>query len=243
LQRLLAALGALVALWTFTFGAAILLQRHLEAGSAQGHVTVVPSQVVLISGGAGSLLVARFYVPVATALQRRGQNLCEELFASRGQGSIGHPEFGRGSPQTGATAGYRPWRRRGSTYRPGNPWPPSCERRRRLLVSGVPLIPGPGGRLPSGGPRRHQLQRIAADHVQHPGSCRRWAAPMPWPIIQRSAPGPPDQLGIATCPAQGPVRRWARGSQVIAGLYPRQPGKPAGQVPVPGPEQPHRARE
>jgi hypothetical protein len=40
LQRLLSALGALVALWTFTFGAAILLQRHLEAGSAQGHVTV-----------------------------------------------------------------------------------------------------------------------------------------------------------------------------------------------------------
>jgi hypothetical protein len=80
LQRLLAALGALVALWTFTFGAAILLQRHLEAGSAQGHVTVVPPQVVLISGGGGSLLVALFYVPAATALQRRGQNLCEELF-------------------------------------------------------------------------------------------------------------------------------------------------------------------
>lgn len=80
LQRLLAALGALVALWTFTFGAAILLQRSLEAGSAQGHVTVVPPQLVLISGGGGSLLVALFYVPAATALQRRGQNLCEELF-------------------------------------------------------------------------------------------------------------------------------------------------------------------
>jgi hypothetical protein len=79
LQRLLAALGALVALWTFTIGAAILLQRSL-AGSAQGVVAGAPQQLVLILGGVGSLLVALFYVPAATALQRRGQNLCEQLF-------------------------------------------------------------------------------------------------------------------------------------------------------------------
>jgi hypothetical protein len=62
LQRLLAALGALVALWTFTIGAAIVLQRSL-AGSAQGVVTNAPQQLVLIFGGVGSLLVALFYVP------------------------------------------------------------------------------------------------------------------------------------------------------------------------------------
>jgi hypothetical protein len=81
LQRLLAALGALVALWTFTIGAGIVLQRALAAGSAQGDVTSAPQQLVLIFGGVGSLLVALFYVPAATALQRRGQNLCEELFS------------------------------------------------------------------------------------------------------------------------------------------------------------------
>jgi uncharacterized membrane protein len=67
LQRLLAALGALVALWTFTIGAGIVLQRALAAGSAQGDVTSAPQQLVLIFGGVGSLLVALFYVPAATA--------------------------------------------------------------------------------------------------------------------------------------------------------------------------------
>ncbi len=79
LQRLLAALGALVALWTFTIGAAVVLQRSL-AGSVQGVVVGAPQQLVLIFGGVGSLLVALFYVPAAAALQRRGQNVCEELF-------------------------------------------------------------------------------------------------------------------------------------------------------------------
>jgi hypothetical protein len=40
----------------------------------------LPAQTVVIFGGAGSLLVALFYVPAATALQRRGQRLCESLF-------------------------------------------------------------------------------------------------------------------------------------------------------------------
>jgi hypothetical protein len=35
---------------------------------------------VLLFGGLGSLLVALFYVAAATALQRRGQRLCDELF-------------------------------------------------------------------------------------------------------------------------------------------------------------------
>jgi hypothetical protein len=73
LQRLLAVCGALVALWTFTSGAAIALGRSLKVPSAQ-------PQLVLIIGGVGSLVVALFYVPAATALQRRGQSLCGELF-------------------------------------------------------------------------------------------------------------------------------------------------------------------
>jgi hypothetical protein len=37
--------------------------------------------MVLVFGGLGSLLVGLFYVPAATALQRRGQRLCDELFS------------------------------------------------------------------------------------------------------------------------------------------------------------------
>ncbi len=77
LQRLLAVLGALVALWTLAIGAGIVLQRSLAAGLPQGGVTSEPPQLVLTFGGAGSLLVALFYVPVATALQRRGKSLCD----------------------------------------------------------------------------------------------------------------------------------------------------------------------
>lgn len=77
LQRLLAAVGSLVALSTLAAGAVLALQRSLPADPG---ATQLPSQTVLIFGGAGSLLIALFYVPAATALQRRGQTLCDELF-------------------------------------------------------------------------------------------------------------------------------------------------------------------
>jgi hypothetical protein len=80
LQRLLAAVGALVALWTLAFGAGVALLRSLPAGAGDGGFTQAPPQIVLVFGGAGSLLVGLFYLPAATALQRRGQGLCDDLF-------------------------------------------------------------------------------------------------------------------------------------------------------------------
>jgi hypothetical protein len=80
LQRLLAAVGSLVALATLALGAAVALQRSLPAGSGRLEATKLPPETVLIFGGAGSLLVALVYTPAATALQRRGRGLCDELF-------------------------------------------------------------------------------------------------------------------------------------------------------------------
>jgi len=80
LQRLLAAIGSLVALMTLATGAWLAPRRSLLAGSGHDVTTKLPPQFVLVSGGLGSLLVALFYVPAATALQRRGQRLCDELF-------------------------------------------------------------------------------------------------------------------------------------------------------------------
>jgi hypothetical protein len=77
LQRLLAAVGALVALSTLATGTVLALQREL--GAAPGTVKL-PTEIVVIFGGAGSLLVALFYVPAAGALRRWGQRLCGELF-------------------------------------------------------------------------------------------------------------------------------------------------------------------
>jgi hypothetical protein len=82
LQRLLAALGSLVALSTLATGAVLALQRSLSAGAQAGGVSLPSiSQVVVVFGGFGSLLVALFYAPAATALRRRGQRLCDELFS------------------------------------------------------------------------------------------------------------------------------------------------------------------
>jgi len=80
LQRLLAAAGSLVALWTLALGAGAAMLRSLPAGSGHSGVTQAPPEVVLVLGGVGSLLVALFYVPAAAALQRRGRSLCDELF-------------------------------------------------------------------------------------------------------------------------------------------------------------------
>ena len=80
LQRLLAVVGSLVALWTLVFGASAALPRSLPAGSGRSGLSQAPPQIVLVFGGVGSLLVALFYIPAATALQRRGQGLCDDLF-------------------------------------------------------------------------------------------------------------------------------------------------------------------
>jgi len=80
LQRLLAAVGSLVALSTLSTGADLAMERSQSSGSAAAGSAHLPPQFVLVFGGLGSLLVALFYVPAASALQRRGQRLCDELF-------------------------------------------------------------------------------------------------------------------------------------------------------------------
>jgi hypothetical protein len=75
LQRLLAAVGALVTVVTLEFGALLALERsvHSQFGNR-------PPQFVLVYGGIGSLLVALAYAPGWTALQNRCSRLCDELF-------------------------------------------------------------------------------------------------------------------------------------------------------------------
>jgi len=80
LQRLLAAIGSLVALSTLALGAAVALQQSLHAGSARSGTGQLAPQTVLIFGGAGSALVALAYGPASTALKTRAQCLCDELF-------------------------------------------------------------------------------------------------------------------------------------------------------------------
>jgi hypothetical protein len=80
LQRLLPAVGSLVALSTLAVGASLTLEQSLAADSGQSAAATLPSQFVLVFGGFGSLLVAVFYVPAAGALDRRGQSLSAELF-------------------------------------------------------------------------------------------------------------------------------------------------------------------
>ncbi|HEY5988297.1 MAG TPA: hypothetical protein VIV12_18255 [Streptosporangiaceae bacterium] len=80
LQRLLAATGSVVALSTLAVGASVTLERDLAAQSGDATATGLPPQFALIFGGLGSLLVALFYIPAASALQRRGRRLCDELF-------------------------------------------------------------------------------------------------------------------------------------------------------------------
>ncbi len=80
LQRLLAAVGSLVALSTLALGASIRLEQGLRTGTGHASAQALPPQFVLVFGGIGSVLVALFYVPAGTALQRRGQCLADELF-------------------------------------------------------------------------------------------------------------------------------------------------------------------
>jgi hypothetical protein len=78
LDRLLSAVGPLVALATLEFGTLLALERnmHLQFGNR-------PPEYVLIFGGVGSLLVALVYVPPWAALRQRGYRLCDELFPMR----------------------------------------------------------------------------------------------------------------------------------------------------------------
>ena len=81
LQRLLAAVGSLVALSTLALGAAFALQQNLPAGFAPGRASAqLAPQTVLIFGGAGSALVAAAYAPASTALKTWAQRMCDELF-------------------------------------------------------------------------------------------------------------------------------------------------------------------
>jgi hypothetical protein len=58
----------------------LALQRSVPVGPGRSPAAELPPQVVLVGGGLGSLLVGLFYVPAATAVQRRGRDLCDELF-------------------------------------------------------------------------------------------------------------------------------------------------------------------
>lgn len=80
LQRLLAAVGSLVALSTLALGAAFAVQQSLPTGVAHGRAAQLAPQTVLIFGGVGSALVAVAYGPASTALQNWAQRLCGELF-------------------------------------------------------------------------------------------------------------------------------------------------------------------
>jgi len=78
LQRLLTATGSVVALVTFSAGTWWLLERSL--GAQYGSK---PPQYVLVFGAFGSAVLGVVYGPAWTALQRRGRQLCDEMFPLR----------------------------------------------------------------------------------------------------------------------------------------------------------------
>lgn len=80
LQRLLPALGSLVALSTLALGAAMAMGPEPPAGSG---VAALPEEAVTFFGAGGSLLVGLAYLPSATALRNRGQALSDDLFPLR----------------------------------------------------------------------------------------------------------------------------------------------------------------
>ena len=80
LQRLLPALGSLVALSTLALGAARAIRPQPLPSSA---AAALPPEAVVFFGAVGSLLVGLAYVPAATALRHRGERLCDELLPLR----------------------------------------------------------------------------------------------------------------------------------------------------------------
>lgn len=75
LQRLLAAIGSLVALVTLQTSAWLALQRDLTPSGSQR-----PPEYVLIVGAFGTLLIALAYEPAWTALQQGASRLAEKWF-------------------------------------------------------------------------------------------------------------------------------------------------------------------
>ena len=73
LQRLLVAVGSLVALSTLALGAAIAMQQGCFSEPD-------PSEAVFVLGAGGTLGVALLYAPAFTALRDKGVHLCDELF-------------------------------------------------------------------------------------------------------------------------------------------------------------------
>jgi hypothetical protein len=80
LQRLLPALGSLVALSTLALGAAMAMRTEPVPGSTAAEL---PAEAVIFFGAGGSLLVGLAYLPSAAALRDRGQLLCDDLFPLR----------------------------------------------------------------------------------------------------------------------------------------------------------------
>jgi len=115
LQRLLAAVGSLVALSTLALGAGLAMRRQLPPGVRVGGITGLPPEAVVVFGAVGSTLVALVYGPVAAALRRRGEDLCDQLFPSARPASQPTSLI---RPRTG-----RSWRN--CSERTGG-WLPSC---------------------------------------------------------------------------------------------------------------------
>lgn len=86
LERLLAAVGPLVALATLQKGAQLDLQRTVgpQAGTQ-------PAQYILVFGAFGSLHAGLVYVPAWAALRDRGLRLCDKLLPL--EGLTGVPEI------------------------------------------------------------------------------------------------------------------------------------------------------
>ena len=82
-RRLLPAVGSLVALSTLALGAAVELQNIRALDSAGAASESIPTEVTLVFGATGSLLVALLYVPAASAIRREGERLRDALFSLR----------------------------------------------------------------------------------------------------------------------------------------------------------------
>ena len=82
-RRLLPAVGSLVALSTLALGAAVKLHNNRALGAAGSTLDSIPTEVTLVFGGMGSLLVALLYVPAASAIRQEGESLRDALFSLR----------------------------------------------------------------------------------------------------------------------------------------------------------------
>jgi len=135
LERVLAAVGALVALSTLQAGALMDLEQ-----SVRPQLGTRPPQYILVFGGFGSFLAGLVYVPAWAALRDRGLKLCDELFSmedldkptedlDKGQAIVSRA----GDRQkTGTDSRRRPQRLGGLADWPGYPSPAAGECGSRL---------------------------------------------------------------------------------------------------------------